>query len=1026
MNNNTLSSKKNAILFFFALMLSVSATAQIYQHNFGTTPITANPYNGTPSTLHPDLSGSSWTNNTGAWLNVSGSSGTALGATSPTATVTTYTDVTLTFNVASGKELQITSFNFWRQRSPSAAQTWSLLINGITVGTGTVPTTGAAIGNTAVSTPVTGLTGTITVVVRFNNSPSGSGSLRLDDFTLNGTITTSSSPPPCPIDVTSFFPATGPENTLVTLTGSGFNSATGVTFDGVSATFAPLSDTEMVVLVPAGVTTGNIVVIGPGCSENVTGNFDIINSECQGEIYISELYDNNGGSYGVIELYNPTSNTVTFGGQYVLERYGTIGDLNPSGGYILTLPGSIPPYSTYLVSSSSSGPSGCPSSFESNIGNGINASDEFKLKKNGVVIDRAYAPGNIGYTVKRKPDAIAPAPIQNWSDWTTTSNTCADLGSHTTTVGGGGTVPEITHPVTQYVCENASATFSVSLSGTGYTYQWKVLNESGVWVNVTNDANYSGATTNTLDIQDIPFSFNGNQYYCEITSSNCDLVSNAAQLNITEAPVIDTAIATATDCTSDTGTITITATTAEFGLQYSIDGVNYPFTNVFTDLPAGDYTVTIRNLSGCVSEQVIVTVGGSTDPDVATTTIIQPTCEEPMGTILIDAPIGVDYTYSIGGAFQTSTTFSVTPGIYTVTVINALGCTSETEEIVINELTTLPDPTTTVTQPTCDEPTGTIVVTGPTGTGYTYSIGGAYQASNIFEDLPPDSYTITVQDTGGCTSNSVTVIINPASNAPADATVTYIQPTCTVATGTITVTAQTGNGIEYSIDNGATYQASNVFAGYDPGDYTVVVRNGDGCVSTPVTATIDPAPSTPADATVAYIQPTCTVATGTITVTTQTGNGIEYSIDNGVTYQASNVFAGYDPGDYTVVVRNGDGCVSSPVTATIDPAPNTPADATVTYIQPTCTVATGTITVTAQTGNGIEYSIDNGVTYQASNVFAGYDPGDYTVVVRNGDGCVSSPVTATIDPAPNTPADATVTYIQPTCTVATGTITVQR
>ncbi|MBE1616115.1 hypothetical protein IDF54_14770, partial [Flavobacterium sp. SaA2.13] len=75
-------------------------------------------------------------------------------------------------------------------------------------------------------------------------------------------------------------------------------------------------------------------------------------------------------------------------------------------------------------------------------------------------------------------------------------------------------------------------------------------------------------------------------------------------------------------------------------------------------------------------------------------------------------------------------------------------------------------------------------------------------------------------------------------------------------------------------------------------------------------------------------------------------------------------------------------------------------------------------------GNGIEYSIDNGATYQASNVFAGYDPGDYTVVVRNGDGCVSTPVTATIDPAPNTPADATVTYIQPTCTVATGTITV--
>ena len=47
-------------------------------------------------------------------------------------------------------------------------------------------------------------------------------------------------------------------------------------------------------------------------------------------------------------------------------------------------------------------------------------------------------------------------------------------------------------------------------------------------------------------------------------------------------------------------------------------------------------------------------------------------------------------------------------------------------------------------------------------------------------------------------------------------------------------------------------------------------------------------------------QPTCAVTTGTIVFTTQTG--VEYSIDNGTTYQASPTFAGLVPGTYTLQV----------------------------------------------------------------------------------------------------------------------------
>ena len=62
-----------------------------------------------------------------------------------------------------------------------------MTINGIAVGSGSIPTTGAALGTTNVTNTVSGLTGTITVVYTMSGA-SGTGTSRLDDFTLNGSV----------------------------------------------------------------------------------------------------------------------------------------------------------------------------------------------------------------------------------------------------------------------------------------------------------------------------------------------------------------------------------------------------------------------------------------------------------------------------------------------------------------------------------------------------------------------------------------------------------------------------------------------------------------------------------------------------------------------------------------------------------------------------------------------------------------------------------------------------------------------
>ncbi|PWI30376.1 hypothetical protein DI383_07965 [Flavobacteriaceae bacterium LYZ1037] len=342
---------------------------------------------------------------------------------------------------------------------------------------------------------------------------------------------------PNPI-ISTFSPSEGPENTLITITGSNFTNAASVFFDGVSSSFTIVNDTEITAYVPTGVVNSNTISIisTGGCTGISASNFTIINSECDitGDVFISEIYDALTGSYGVFELYNPTNSAIALDGIYEVQRFGDIGNTTPSVSTPLT--GSIAAFSTYIIEMASS-ENVCSVTPDISLPAGINDNDEIKLLKNGVVIDVVEAPNERGYTIIRNPNVNQPQSTFNATNFLIDPEEyCSNLGIHVadpiTT-----TTPNITHPTSQTVCENNATSFSVSIDTGVYTYQWKVLDSSGNWVNITNNATYSGATTSTLTITNIPISFDNNQYYCEMTSVTCDLVSHAAQLYVTNPPV---------------------------------------------------------------------------------------------------------------------------------------------------------------------------------------------------------------------------------------------------------------------------------------------------------------------------------------------------------------------------------------------------------------------------------------------------------------------------------------------------------
>ena len=1010
-------------LIVLCILLSWNAvTAQVYVHNFGTTAISAYPYTTAPTTLHPDLSASSWTNSTGSWTSYAGATGEALGMANSSGAAS----LTLRFTVAAGKELNISSFSFWRQRSNAGAQNWSMTINGIAVGNGAVPTTGTTTGLTTVTNPVTGLTGNVQVVIALSGA-SGNGTFRLDDFTLNGAITSSCTAPVA----TAVLPASGPANTTVTITGSGFLAGTGTTavkFNGVDATaFTVLSDTSIKATVPAAATTGPITITTNQCS-GVSPSFTVLSSNCgttsaPSDLYISELYDHVPGSYGVIEIYNPTPNTIVFNGNYVLERYGDVGDATPSN--TLTLTGSIGSEMTYLVLSYGTGVMGCNVVTNALMGTGINENDEIKLVKNNIVLDISRAPNAPGYTVIRKPSAIAPTTAYNSTDWTFGPQNCADLGNHNALPVVPSTVIT-TQPLNKSVCENGQTTFGIAVSNpTGFTYQWKVLTPAGTWTNVANGPNYSGATTATLTVTAIPANLSTNQYYCEISSAACTLISNAAELLVTPAPTVPTLTTVQPTCTTTTGSITVTAPITT-GLTYSIDGTNFQNGTTFANLAPGTYTITVKNTNGCTTAAAAVTINPAPGaPAVPTTTLIQPTCSTPTGTITITAPIATGLTYSIDGAnFQSGTVFTaLAPGSYTITVKNTAGCTAVAAPVTINTVPAAPNaPTVTIVQPTCIIATGTITVTAPLAADLTYSIDGVtFQSGTVFATLAPGTYTITVKNAAGCTAVATPMTINAAPGAPTVPTAATVQPTCSIATGTITVTAPLAADLTYSID-GVTFQSGSTFTNLTSGIYTITVKNAAGCTAMSAPLTITTVPGAPVVPTLTSTQPTCSIATGTITVTAPLAADLTYSID-GITFQSGTTFTNLAPGNYTVTVKNAAGCTAVSAPLTLNPVPGAPAAPTLTSTQPTCSTATGIITVTAPVTAGLTYSID-GTNFQSGTTFANLAPGTYTITVKNTAGCTAVSAPATINVAPGAPAVPTVTTTQPSCSNPMGTISI--
>ncbi|HVV03925.1 MAG TPA: gliding motility-associated C-terminal domain-containing protein [Puia sp.] len=275
-----------------------------------------------------------------------------------------------------------------------------------------------------------------------------------------------------------------------------------------------------------------------------------------------------------------------------------------------------------------------------------------------------------------------------------------------------------------------------------------------------------------------------------------DASNNRHQVDVTVGGNCPGPAVTATvenpDCLHSNGTITVQAIRGTSPYVYSVDGVKFQSSPVFSSLPVGNYKATVKDANGLTATTDVALVN-PVAPVVAVTTHYAD-CGGLGGTVTIQATGGeAPLQYSLDGVnYQAGNVFSNVPvGKFTAHVKDAKSCIGDQDGEIIQRCLKA---TLTSTAAGCGKSDGSINVATSGGTGpYTYSRDGVhFQSSPVFSSLPVGSYTVTVKDASGL-SATATDSVRLNNDLTVDA-----GPEVAVCEGNSAVIKATSNGTSFT------------------------------------------------------------------------------------------------------------------------------------------------------------------------------------------------------------------------------------
>jgi len=295
----------------------------------------------------------------------------------------------------------------------------------------------------------------------------------------------------------------------------------------------------------------------------------------------------------------------------------------------------------------------------------------------------------------------------------------------------------------------------------------------------------------------------------------------------------------------------------------------------------------------------------------------------------------------------------------------------------------------------------TLIVTATplAGTGVTIDSISVDVAGNVTANVAAicaatnSTFTLTVTNSAGATATTTLTLNVTAIDTP---TITPGGPMTFCQGGDVTLNSSGTSGNQWYLNGnpigGATNQAYIATAS---GDYTVTDMV-NGCTSTSSSAVavfVNPLPATP---TITPGGPTTFCEGGSVTLTSSNATGNQWYLNgNPIGGASDQTYPANASGNYTVVVTDGNNCLSAPSAATsvtVNPIPATP---TITPGGSATFCEGGSVTLTSSSTSGNQWFLNGNPIGGATNQqYLANAAGDYTVTLTTS-GCTSTPSTAT-------------------------------
>ncbi len=387
-------------------------------------------------------------------------------------------------------------------------------------------------------------------------------------------------------------------------------------------------------------------------------------------------------------------------------------------------------------------------------------------------------------------------------------------------VGNDGNL-EVNEIITNAGCNNASSG-AIDLTVTGgsgtYTYSWN-----------------NGAITEDLD------SLAAGNYQVTVTDSlGCSFTGTyeVGTFNDIEA----SAIVVPAGCTgNDSGSIDLTVSGGNGA--YLFVWSNGETTEDLDGLTPGDYRVTITDGSQCsFSETYTVGAdGASFSTELSTTDVSCLDAADGRALARVSGEGLFSYQWSNGAT--TPGIESLEAGLYILTVTGADGCfTIDTATITAPEPLMLLCSSEDASEPGASDGQLSVEVSGGSGSYQLIYTDGTVTDTLIVStpgtsiaDLPAGMYTITITDVNGCPGMETCMVsIQDNDNdctEPLSEVVAAVDYSaaigCTFTTGYISF-IDAEEGLEFSIDGGATWSSQSVWNNLSEGIYQPTARRADG------------------------------------------------------------------------------------------------------------------------------------------------------------------------------------------------------